>query len=93
MKVIEKLKEEFEGRWLDVVAEDGEMLMGVNPQAFNVTADITEGADPETEVERIVRKLFEISHTAKVLEVSFTPTIEAFSKEGIGGKITISGTF
>lgn len=91
-QVIEELKVEFPDRWVD------EDVHGVNPKAFTVTASVEAGNDVQTEVKNMVRRLFEVSPTAKIVTLNVAPTVEKeapvdFTVANIGATITLSGSF
>lgn len=101
MKAIETLRTEFPDNW---ITEDDfvnnppkptpeELLFVPIKGGFHTQHEISADADPETEVERIVRSLFDASPKAKVFRVTFDPSFGDLAEGHIGGTITISGVF
>ena len=98
MKALETLRKEFPDNWItedDLVNKTPkptpeEMLFVPVKGGFHTQHEISADADPESEVERIVRNLFEATPKAKVFNVSFQANL---AEGDIGGTITISGVF
>ena len=97
MKIIEQLKTEFPNNWAEPVCGTElnlKLPSNVTPATtFQSRHQVALGVDPETEVSRIVRKLFETSPNVKVFHVSFSPSLETFTEGKIAGTIVISGVF
>ena len=73
-----------------------EQMMGVNPHAFRLTADVEDITRSNSKTAEMLTELFEANPKAKVIRITVEPRVglkQDFTPKLKGGTITISGSF